>query len=425
MVGLHAVNNLLPLTTVPYLVRTLGVETYGKLGFALAVNQYLLLVSEYGFTLSASRDVARHQTDRTRVSELFWNVQFAKLALLVLAFLTLVPLVHFVPSFMGAEPLIYAGFILVVGHFVAPVWLFLGKEAMRPFLLFTVVARLLAIPAIFILVKSPEDGLIAMAFQAAPMFVTGLLTLGYASRTGWLIFVKPRPSMMGQQLRQGWPLFVASVSTSLYTISTPIVLGIFAGPAAVGVFVAADKIRAAALSLITPVSQVMFPRLNVLLEQKQVNVAIQTIRRMLALSASVHAAIAILLVVFAAQISQLAYATSAPQAKDVLVILAPVVCVIGISNVLGTHVTLPLGMSTWFGRVLLMAGIWHIVALVVLAPRWGAIGAAVAILSTELLILAGFIFGLITKPAASAGLHSPTSVLNVILAVRPKPEPIG
>ncbi|MDC4167541.1 oligosaccharide flippase family protein, partial [Photobacterium damselae] len=42
---------IIPLITVPYLVRTLGVEGYGYLGFSLAIIQYSILFVNYGFDL--------------------------------------------------------------------------------------------------------------------------------------------------------------------------------------------------------------------------------------------------------------------------------------------------------------------------------------------------------------------------------------
>jgi PST family polysaccharide transporter len=56
--GLQVANTLLPLITVPYVVRVIGPGNYGLIAFAQAFVTYFVLLVNYGFDLSASREVA-------------------------------------------------------------------------------------------------------------------------------------------------------------------------------------------------------------------------------------------------------------------------------------------------------------------------------------------------------------------------------
>ena len=69
----QAGNNAVPLLTVPYLTRVLGPNGWGLFGFAQSFAISLGLVAEYGFWLSASREIARHRDDRPlgRSNDLF------------------------------------------------------------------------------------------------------------------------------------------------------------------------------------------------------------------------------------------------------------------------------------------------------------------------------------------------------------------
>jgi len=49
---------ILPLLTLPYLVRVLGVEKFGLVMFAQAFMMLFNLLVEYGFILSATREVS-------------------------------------------------------------------------------------------------------------------------------------------------------------------------------------------------------------------------------------------------------------------------------------------------------------------------------------------------------------------------------
>jgi PST family polysaccharide transporter len=60
--GVQFANYLLPLITIPYLTRVLGVATWGLVAFAQAFGAYASIGIEYGFHLSATRAVAKWQT---------------------------------------------------------------------------------------------------------------------------------------------------------------------------------------------------------------------------------------------------------------------------------------------------------------------------------------------------------------------------
>ena len=61
--GVHAFNYLIPLFTLPYLARVLGPEQWGALAFADAYARFVTLAIEYGFGLSATREIARIRHD--------------------------------------------------------------------------------------------------------------------------------------------------------------------------------------------------------------------------------------------------------------------------------------------------------------------------------------------------------------------------
>ena len=65
---------LVPLITIPLLNRILGVEKFGLIAFSQAFIQYFIIISDYGFELSASRQVSINRDNKDKLSEIFCSV---------------------------------------------------------------------------------------------------------------------------------------------------------------------------------------------------------------------------------------------------------------------------------------------------------------------------------------------------------------
>ena len=67
---------LFPIITVPYLSRVIGVEGYGKIAFASAVMVWVQTVADWGFLLTATRDVTKRRfleySPKHSLQDVYW-----------------------------------------------------------------------------------------------------------------------------------------------------------------------------------------------------------------------------------------------------------------------------------------------------------------------------------------------------------------
>ena len=71
---LQVAGYVFPLITMPYLARVIGADGFGKIAFATAVVVWFQTVADWGFNLTATRDVAQNRYDKNVVSRIFSNV---------------------------------------------------------------------------------------------------------------------------------------------------------------------------------------------------------------------------------------------------------------------------------------------------------------------------------------------------------------
>jgi PST family polysaccharide transporter len=379
----QAATNAVPLLTVPYLTRVLGPTGWGLFGFAQSFGASLGLVAEYGFWLSASREVARHRDDRNKLSSIVAGVMGAKAMLAVGAIVLGLLLERAIPLFRQHPQLLWAAVFWSISQGYNMLWYYQGLERMWRMASFDIFFKASAIAAIFLVVKGPGDEAKALALVGVGWFLSSLVTAIIAYRE--VGFRRPTLALCWNALRMGWSMFLFRATVTLYTTGNGFILGLFAQPAQVGYYAGAEKITRGLLTPLNPLSQALFPRVSYLAVQSRDRAA-----RVAKLSLIVMALGGFLLgaaeFFFSPLIVRVALGPAYQPTVPVLRVMAGLVPVIALSNALGIQWMLPLGLDRSFNRIFLGAGILNIVLAVFLAPLYAQIGMAWALLTCELFV---------------------------------------
>ena len=170
---LQGTNFLIPLIIMPYLVTTIGIENYGIVGIIQALMVYFYSITDYGFLVSATRELATANGNLTKIGEVFNKVFFTKMLLLVVAALLLALLVFLIPDLTELAFPITLGFAVVVGQTLLPVWFFQGVEKMKYLAYVNLFAKIIFTILIFVFVKQESDFYLVLLFLGLGNVVSG------------------------------------------------------------------------------------------------------------------------------------------------------------------------------------------------------------------------------------------------------------
>lgn len=264
MYALQIANYVIPLVTLPYLIRVLGAEGYGVMAMAYAVVYFMVLFVDAGFNTLATRRLAAPGLGLAGIGAIYGATQFIKLAQCVAMGLLLFALVALVPGMKAHWPVYLATFPIVLGSLFFPTWLFQGLEVMHFTTLCSVAGRVLVTAGIFLLVRGPGDLVTAALLQASATAMSGLIALPVVfGKLG--VSLRMPAAGLGREIRRtlsdARALAPAEYLMNAISNSGVFVIGLFAGDAVTGVFAAVEKVARAGLSLFQPLIKALFPRI--------------------------------------------------------------------------------------------------------------------------------------------------------------------
>ncbi|MDI6818597.1 oligosaccharide flippase family protein [Methanothermobacter thermautotrophicus] len=378
---------IIPFITLPYLTRVLGVYNYGLVNFAIAFNTYFIIITDYGFNLSAVREISVNREDPHRVSEIFSSVMLIKGILATLSFCILLLVILNIPRFSVNWQVYTFAFGLVIGNVIFPTWFYQGMERMKYITVLNVLTNLIFLAAIFIFIRRPSDYLYVPLLQSM-----GTLTAGVISQ--WIIrtrfnvrFHLPPLRTVYETFRDSTQFFLSRVSVSIYTSSNSFFLGLFAGNTAVGYYSAAEKLYTAAQGLYSPLMQVTYPYMA-----KTRNRAFH--KKVLRYSLILNTILCGGIILFAPTIIGILFGPQYMPSVNVLRLLAVALMVVIPSILLGYPFLAVLGQQRYANGSVIIGSIVHLIMLLAVSAFMNIYIVACLVIITETIVLAIRVYGI-------------------------------
>jgi len=357
--ALQIFNLLIPIATYPYLIRVLGKEPYGIIVFAQAIIGYLVILVAFGFNTSATKDVSIHRNNIQKLSEIVSSVLIIKGILLIVSFILLTIALFFIPQAHGYFTLFFLTMWLAMYDFIFPVWYFQGIEKMKYITYLTLISKLTFLGLIFIFIKSPQHYLRVPLINAIGSILAGLSSLNIIFIQHKIPFSFQKLNVLKKYFKDSLPLFVSSVSVTVFVQANKIIIGAWIGMGEVAAYDLAEKIVQLLKSPQMLITQAIFPKTS-----KDKNPVF--IKKMMLISFGIALLLFVLTQIFASTIVNILGGKEMILAVGLLRFLSIAIIFVYISQYTSVHTLLANGYNKTWMQLILFSGFIYLTSVIIL-----------------------------------------------------------
>ncbi len=262
LMSVRIINLLQPLIVLPYLTRTLGPEKFGLIAFAQAFIEYFSTFIDFGFDLTATRDISKNINNKNKINQIFSSVLTAKNLILLVSLIIILTVVFSNEKFSQNWQLFLICSSILVGNTLFPLWFFQGIEKMKYISYFNIIAKLFFTICIFIFIRQESDYLLV------PLFISlGNVSIGIIAIC--IILGKFKVKFRIVSLRKVYftladssAAFISNLAPNLYNNSSTFLLGLFTTSTITGYYSGTIKIINFFNTVIQIISRTFFPHLS-------------------------------------------------------------------------------------------------------------------------------------------------------------------
>lgn len=377
-------NFLIPLIIYPYLLRIIEIEAFGLVAFAQAVVTYFIHVVDYGFSISAVREVSLNRNNTNKVSEIFSRLYFTKITLLIVSFLAFYLLVIIIPKWNNYSLLFLSSFSVVIGQMLLPVWFFQGIEKMSSVALMNIISKALFIIFIFLFINGNNDFMWINFYLGASQILVGSIAIRVILVKHQVKIIYPSSSLIIDQLKENKSIFLSVFSTFVAGNSNLLILGFIADPISTGYYAIVEKILLAIRAPAVLLYQTIFPKVC-LLAEKSFDQLISFLKTIVRLSLIGFMFLGIVVYIFSDSIVQLFSGEYLKQSSHLLKIVSLVPLFAALS-IPATQTMLAYNLKRSYANITVGGAIFNITINIILVSAFSAYGSAIAALTTELFL---------------------------------------
>ena len=232
---LSAAKMLFPFLTFPYLTRVLSVDGYALIAYVKAVMQYMQLWVDFGFILSATKNIVKAENTPKIINQIVSDTMLARILLGLAGGAILAILSAFIPLLRDNLLFTWLSYGAVFLSCFMADYLFRGIEQMQEITIRFVVMKGISTVLTFVLVHSDKD-LLYIPILDILSSAAALVLIYFQFGKYNVRLIMPSLKRAWLYLKESSEYFLSSVATTAFGALNTLLIGIFLPEADIAVW---------------------------------------------------------------------------------------------------------------------------------------------------------------------------------------------
>lgn len=367
---------IFPLITFPYVSRVLGPAPNGKIAFATAVINYFSLFAAMGIPSYGVRKVAEVRDNSKELNRVVNELLIINTIFTLISYIGLIILIILVPQFRENSLLIEITSISIIFTTFGVDWFYQGIEQYEYITVRNIAFKIVAIILMFIFIHNPDDYIL---YAGITVFANvGSNILNIINLRKYINLKIERNYKFFYHLKPIFLLFLYTATTTIFTNLDQVMLGFMTNNVEVGYYSASVKIKNILTSVITSLGAVALPRITYYLSKNAQGEFKSLIIKSFNFIFLISIPIAIYFTIEAKPIILFIAGAEYGRAAIMLQFIMPSIIFIGLSSVTAWQLLIPLKMEIWTVIAAIIGAAVNLVLNIVLIPKMGGVGTAIA-----------------------------------------------
>ncbi len=382
---LTASSLVFPLITHPYVSRVLMPEGMGKAEFAVSVISYFTMLAMLGIPTYGIRACAQVRDDKEALSKTVQELMIINVVMAAVCYVLLAAAIPLVPRFRAMKLLLWVTSTSILLNAIGVNWFYSAIEEYAYITVRSLIFKVISIVVMFLFVRSPEN---VVAYAVVLLIASyGSYVLNFLRLRKYITFRRFEHYSFLPHIKVALIFFAMSVATTIYTNLDVVMLGFMKGDAEVGYYYTAVRVKQILVSLVTSLGTVLLPRLSYYVQSGEREEFYKILHKAIRFVLFAAVPLTVFFMLCAREtvliLSGEAFLPSVPGMR----IIMPTVLLIGLTNILGIQLMIPLGQEKKVTLSVAAGGVVDLILNALLIPSMGASGAALGTLAAELTVL--------------------------------------
>lgn len=247
-----------PFLILPILTRRFSVETYGNLTFIKTVMNFLQIFLDFGFMLSATKEIAKIKNDTNKIQQIMADTLLARLLLGGIGFLLIVILSFFFPILGHNFLFTITSYLTVFLSIFLFDFLFRGLEIIHVMTIRFIVMKTISFLLTIFFVRQDHQIILIPLFDILSSVIAIILVAFELQKRNFRL-IRPKLKSSIYSLKISLIYFLSDVSATAFNAISTIIIGLVFSSTEVALFGVSIQIIGAIQALLGQLSSGIYP----------------------------------------------------------------------------------------------------------------------------------------------------------------------